>query len=216
MMSEIHDTLKRCRGRPRTRSDEDTMRLIIEAADRAFQSNGYAGTNIRAVAESAGISTKTLYKLVPTKDDLFEAVVRHRINRFLVDVSDGITDELDTREALERLLFAYGTLTLSPETIAIQRLVISECDRFPEIARSFYQLAIVPVNAEMENWLAEQRKRGTLRIDDVHIACGLLRGMMIMEPQRSTMMGQRSAPHRDEIAMRAKHCAAIFYNGCKA
>lgn len=191
------------------------MRLIVEAADREFKSNGYAGTNIKAVAQGAGISTKTLYKLVPTKADLFEAVIRHRISRFLLNVSDVITDDLDTREALERILFAYGVLTLSEETIAIHRLVIGECDRFPEVARTFYRQAIVPVNAVVEDWLRRQNENGALHIADAHIASGMLRGMMTMEPQRSAMMGQRSAPHRDEIALRARQCAELFYHGCK-
>ncbi|MGO4674917.1 TetR/AcrR family transcriptional regulator [Bosea sp. 2YAB26] len=214
-MVQIHETVKRCRGRPQTRPDDETMRLIVEAADREFQSNGYAGTNIKAVADRAGVSTKTLYKLVPTKAGLFEATIRLRISRFLLDLDDEVGEELDPREALERILFAFGVLTLSAETIAINRLVIGECGRFPEVARAFYQLAIVPVNGVIEAWLTQQKDKGTLRIDDVHIASGMLRGMMIMEPQRTAMMGQRAAPHRDEIALRARQCAEVFYNGCR-
>jgi AcrR family transcriptional regulator len=153
---------------------------------------------------------------VPNKAELFEAVIRRKISRFLLDVDDVVTDELDTKEALERILFAFGVLTLSEETIAINRLVIGECERFPEIARAFYQSAIVPVNGVIEAWLNKQKAKGVLRVDDVHIASGMLRGMMIMEPQRTAMMGQRSAPHRDEIAFRAKQCAEVFYYGCKA
>lgn len=192
------------------------MRLLVEAADREFQANGYAGANIKAVAQRAGVSTKTLYKLVPTKAELFEAVIRHRIDRFLIDVDVEVGDDLDTREALERILLAFGMLTLSEETIAINRLVISECERFPELARAFYQSAIIPVNGVIESWLTRQKEKGRLKIDDVHIASGMLRGMMILEPQRTAMMGQRAAPHRDEIALRAKQCAEVFYNGCKA
>ncbi|WP_131855263.1 TetR/AcrR family transcriptional regulator [Bosea sp. BK604] len=214
-MRQIHESVRRSRGRPQIRSGEDTMCLVVDAADHEFQANGYAGTNIKSVSERAGISTKTLYKLVPTKAELFEAVIRRRIGRFLLDVDDEISDDLDPREALERLLLAFGMLTLTPDTIAINRLVISESERFPEVARAFYQSAIVPVNGVIEGWLTRQKDKGTLRIDDVHIASGMLRGMMIMEPQRTAMMGQRAAPHRDEIALRAKQCAEVFYNGCK-
>lgn len=215
-MRQIHETVRRCRGRPQIRPDADTMRLLVEAADREFQANGYAGANIKAVAQRAGVSTKTLYKLVPTKAELFEAAIRHRIDRFLLDVDVEVSDDLDTLEALERILLAFGMLTLSAETIAINRLVISECERFPELARAFYQSAIIPVNGVIESWLTRQKEKGRLKIDDVHIASGMLRGMMILEPQRTAMMGQRAAPHRDEIALRAKQCAEVFYNGCKA
>jgi len=215
-MRQIQETVRRPRGRPQIRSDEETLLILFEAADREFQLNGYAGTNINCVAQRAGVSTKTLYKLVPHKAELFECVIRHRISRFLLDVDDVVTDDLDTKEALERILFAFGELTLSEETIAINRLVIGECERFPEVARAFYESAIVPVNGVIEDWLIRQKEKGTLRVDDVHIASGMLRGMMIMEPQRTAMMGQRSAPHRDEIAFRARQCAEVFYNGCRA
>jgi AcrR family transcriptional regulator len=215
-MRQNKETARRPRGRPQTRSDEDTLLLVVDAAEREFQLNGYAGANIKAVAQRAGISTKTLYKLVPTKAELFESVIRHRISRFMLDLGDEISDELAPREALERILFAFGELTLSAETISINRLVIAECGRFPEVARAFYQSAIVPVNGAIENWLMKQKHKGVLRIDDVHIASGMLRGMMIMEPQRSAMMGQRAAPHRDEIAFRARQCAEVFCTGCMA
>lgn len=215
-MRQNHETVKRSRGRPQKRCDADTLHLIVAAADHEFQSKGYAGTSIMTVAQRAGVSTKTLYKLVATKAELFERTIQDRIGRFLLDVVDDVSDDLDPRAALEHILFAFGVLTLSPETIAITRLVISECERFPEVARAFYQSAIVPVNGIIEAWLTTQKDKGLLRFDDVHITSGLLRGMMIMEPQRTAMMAQRGAPHRDEIALRARQCADVFYNGCKA
>ena len=85
-------------------------------------------------------------------------------------------------------------LTLSAEVIAINRLVIGESERFPEIAKTFYQSAIVPVNAIIEGWLTSAGRQGRLRIDDIHVASGMLRGMMIFEPQRIAMLRQREAP----------------------
>jgi hypothetical protein len=44
----------------------------------------------------------------------------------------------------------------------------------------------------------------------------MLRGMMIMEPQRAVMLGQRPAPDAEEIAARASMCARLFLNGCRS
>ena len=46
-------------------------------------------------------------------------------------------------------------------------------------------------------------------------ATSMLRGMMIMEPQRAVMMGQREPPEVAEIEQRAKLCARLFLGGCK-
>jgi len=204
---------KRPRGRPQLRSDDDTRELIVEAAAREFQANGYAGTSMGFVAQHAGVSTKTLYRLVPTKADLFTGVVTSRIRQFLLNIDEHVLDGQDLDAGLEHILIAFGTLTLSAEVIAMNRLVIGESERFPEIAKTFYENAIVPVNAVIEGWLQRQSDLGRLRIDDVHIASGMLRGMMILEPQRVAMLRQREAPERPEIVMRARLCAKLFLHG---
>jgi AcrR family transcriptional regulator len=215
-MVEIQTTLRRPRGRPQVRSDEDTFRLVIEAAALEFPANGYAATSMVAVAQRAGISTKTLYRLIPTKQDLFGMVVTDRIGRFILAIDDETLGALDLAEALERILMAYGQLTLNAETIALIRLVIAECDRFPEIAAAFYERAIVRTNAAIIAWLRRQCERGSIWVDDLEAASGMLRGMMIQEPQREVMLGQRGAPSADEIAARARACAQLFLNGCRA
>ena len=68
----------------------------------------------------------------------------------------------------------------------------------------------------MANWLRRQCERGLIKLDDPQTAAGILRGMMIMDPQRAAMLGQRSAPGPDEIAQRAKICARLFLDGCRA
>jgi AcrR family transcriptional regulator len=215
-MRQIQNGVSRPRGRPPIRSDDDTRRLIIEAAGQEFRANGYAATSMNEVAQRAGISTKTLYRLIPTKAELFTNVVSDRIGRFILAIDEEVLDALDLPAALERILIAYGTLALDPEPIAINRLVIGESDRFPEIATTFYEAAIVRTNQAIESWLRRQCERGRLRLDDPEVASGMLRGMMVMEPQRAVMLGQRAVPDAAEIARRARLASHIFLNGCRA
>ncbi|MBB3145896.1 AcrR family transcriptional regulator [Phyllobacterium trifolii] len=213
-MVVIHKIEKRPRGRPQVRCDDDTRNLIVEAANAQFHESGYAAVSISAIAQNAGVSTKTLYRLFPTKADLFACMISARIGRFLlaVDPAGHINDDLGV--GLEHVLIAYGMLTLSDDTIGIMRLVIGESDRFPELAASFYERAIVRTNTLMEAWLREQVERGRIKLDDPHAASGMLRGMMVMEPQRAAMLRQKSAPNVEEIVARAKMCADLFLKGC--
>lgn len=215
-MSENAGVTRRTRGRPQLRPDQETRRLVVEAARREFQANGYAGANMAAVAQRAGVSTKTLYRLIPTKADLFRCVVTERISRFMLELDEAAFDPLSIEDALARMLTAYGTLTLEGDTIAIYRLVLSEGDRFPEIAATFYDVAIHRTSDAMEAWLRRRCERGLITLDDPAAATGMLRGMMIQEPQRAVMMGQRAAPGAAEIAQRARSCARLFLEGCRA
>jgi AcrR family transcriptional regulator len=214
-MFQNEGSVRRCRGRPQIRPDDETRRLVIEAAAREFQEKGYAGTGMSAVAQRAGVSTKTLYRLVPAKHDLFGLVLTDRIGRFILEIDIDPLCDLDPVVSLERILLAFGTFVLNDETIAINRLVISECDRFPEIATSFYQRAVGPTNATISAWLQRQSDRGLISLDDPDVAAGLLRGMMSQELQRGVLLGQRPVPDAAEIAARAKTCARLFLDGCR-
>ena len=55
----------------------------------------------------------------------------------MLDIDPEALDAFDLTEAVEHILIAFGTLTLDRETIALVRLVIGECDRFPEIGAAF-------------------------------------------------------------------------------
>jgi AcrR family transcriptional regulator len=215
-MVQIQQSVKRPRGRPQIRCDEETRQLIIESASKEFQAKGYAATCICDVAQRAGVSTRTLYRLFPAKAALFRAVVAHRIGGFVLAIDPQALGGLDLEAALKRILAEFGALTLNEEVIAINRLVIGECERFPEIAAAFHEAAILRVTGAIAGWLRRQCERGVIKLDDPQAAAGMLRGMMIMDPQRAVMLGQQSAPSQSEIAARAKVCAQLFLNGCRS
>ena len=52
-----------------------TQARILEAADQAFHSHGYAGTTVAAVAEAAGVSVAAVELAFPTKPDLLKAAI---------------------------------------------------------------------------------------------------------------------------------------------
>ncbi|MGO9421578.1 TetR/AcrR family transcriptional regulator [Roseiarcus sp.] len=217
-MVEISEaqTSKRCRGRPQVRCDDDTRALIVDAASREFQTKGYEATCIADVAGRAGVSTKTLYRLIPTKAELFADVISDRIRRFVLEFDVSPIDTLDAAAAIERMLVIFGTLALEPQTVALTRLVIGECRSFPEVGAAFYENAILRTTKAMEDGLRRLRDRGLIALDDPREAASMLRGMMVMEPQRAAMLGQIEPPDGEAIAARARRCARLFLDGCAA
>jgi transcriptional regulator, tetR family len=61
----------------------NTREKILVAAKREFLEKGFAGTNVRAVAQCAGVTTGALYNLFKNKDGIFEALVGGVFNEFL-------------------------------------------------------------------------------------------------------------------------------------
>jgi len=63
--------------------DEVTARTsVVEAADRLFYLRGVQAVGMDAVRAEAGLSLKKIYSLFSSKDELIEAVLRHRAERW--------------------------------------------------------------------------------------------------------------------------------------
>lgn len=60
---------------PRRRAQaEATQRVILEAAQRLFDRQGYAATSVAAIAEEAGVALKTVYVAFGTKAGVLRAL----------------------------------------------------------------------------------------------------------------------------------------------
>ena len=207
---------RRPRGRPQVRPDEETLRVIVDAARDEFLSRSFGDVSMASVAGRAGVSTKTMYRLVPTKADLFRQVVSARIGQFILELDIETLDAVEPVEALTRILTVWSDLMLSADATAMYRVALTERDRFPEIATFFFENAIGPAGQILEAWLRRQSARGILTLADPVLASGMLRGMMAMEPQRAALLGQCPLPDAAEIAARARSSAELFVNGCRA
>ena len=213
-MGPRNKTVKRGRGRPQARPDEVTRRLIHEAARQQFLESGYAVTCMEAVAARAGVSTKTLYRLIPTKAALFEEMVSARLDQFFAGIAADVVDSPDLASALETMLIDCAGFTLDTEVIGLHRLVIAESDRLPELARAFYKNGVQRVPVALAEWLDTQCKRGKLRLEDPKAAAGMLLGMMISEPLRAAMLQQGKPLSAKAVRERARTCAQLFLRGC--
>jgi AcrR family transcriptional regulator len=206
----------RPRGRPPVRSDEETKQIVFEAARHAFAVDGYAATSTEELARSAGISTKTLYRLFPGKAALFEAMCADRLERLLSAVDLQASDEVDIQTGLRAALLACADLALDPEVVALQRMVLQESAAFPELAANFYKNGISRTAIALARWLRVQVKKKLIAIDDVDEAAGMLIGMVASAPQRAAIYGGMPLPSRKDIERRVRTCAALFLDGCRA
>ena len=207
---------RRCRGRPQVRPDDETRQIIYEAARHAFADGGYAATSIEAVARRAGVSTRTLYRLIPNKASLFDGMVTDRLDRTLASVDLNAIDHAEIEEALYAALMACAELTLDEEVIALQRMVLQEAGKFSDIAGMFYKNGIQRITAALADWLRVQQKRGLIDLDDIDEAAGMLLGMVASAPRRAAMFGGVPLPPRSQIEARVRRCAALFLRGCQA
>lgn len=205
---------RRGRGRPQARPDDETRVVILEAARQEFAASGYAATSMEGVARRAGVSTRTLYRLIPNKAALFEGMITDRIDGFVSRVRLRACDGSDIEAALREALIVCGELILDGTVIETQRMILGESEQFPEIAELFYNKAIKRTESTLANWLKAQAERGLISIDNATDAAGMLLGMLAFQPQRAVMFGHAPAPGRKELERRAQAVVKLFLRGC--
>jgi AcrR family transcriptional regulator len=216
-MAEAKSSLqRRDRGRPQLRPDDETRQIIYEAARHEFAANGYAATSTETVARRAGISTKTLYRLVPNKAALFAGMVSDRLDRFLSDFNIHVAHDADIETGLNAALLAVADLALDPEVVALQRIILQETGQFSDLATAFYNNGIVRTAAALSNWLRLQTRRGLIDLDNADEAAGILIGMVVLAPQRAAIFGGVKLPSRAQTSARVARCVTLFLRGCEA
>ena len=123
-------------------------RAIVLAAREHFLQDGFAGTSMDAVANSAGVSVKTIYSHFANKDELFSKVMIATCADHLPSSELPPDSELAERfawyrEATQRGLMEAGQEylrhLLSEEQLALYRVVTRDADRFPDLGRQYHK-----------------------------------------------------------------------------
>ncbi len=123
-------------GRP-PRADALLLReRILKVATELFLAHGYGSTSIESVAARAGISKRTFYDRFEDKAVLFAAVVHRIIDEIRPPQSVPLLAGGTLPEILKRLAGLILVAALSPQAIALHRLVTGESSRFPELAHA--------------------------------------------------------------------------------
>ena len=112
---------------------------ILAAAKRTFLQRGFGAVSMDAIAREAGVSKATVYAHFAGKEELFGAVIGRECERFLASFSAGELDPGDVRASLTVLGRRFLELVLSPDGLALHRIILAEVTRFPMLGEVFWR-----------------------------------------------------------------------------
>jgi AcrR family transcriptional regulator len=133
-----------------------------------------------AIAREAGVSKATVYAHFTGKEELFGAVIGGECEQYLADFSAGELDPADVRASLTTLGRRFLELLLSPDAIALHRIILGEVSRFPALGEVFWRAGPERNLLQIETFLRAATAAGSLQIPDPRRAAeqfvGLVRG----------------------------------------
>lgn len=116
---------------------------ILDAALDLFVEKGFATTRLEDVAQRAGVSKGTVYLYFDGKEDLFKAVIRSGMVRAIEEAERRVAAYPGSAPDLLRELYTAWWQNIGGTKLSgIPKLMISEAQNFPELARFYYEEVI--------------------------------------------------------------------------
>ncbi|WP_448006445.1 TetR/AcrR family transcriptional regulator [Agromyces bauzanensis] len=113
---------------------EERLPRVIEAAIAAFARTGYRGTTVADVASEAGISSAYVFKLFPSKEQLFVGALDSCFDRVLEALGHGAESTSDQTPdgVLDAMGGAYAEL-IADRTLLMLQVHAQSAAEVPEI-----------------------------------------------------------------------------------
>lgn len=142
---------------------------IVEAASKLFQEFGYEGASMNELATRLRGSKATLYRYFPSKEALFDAVIRASSMSHLSQAVEDLQSQptasggSQLRPALQQFGETMLRVTVdSTSALAVYRMVVAEAGR-SEVGELFYKAGprdcIVALGALLESAIARHELR---------------------------------------------------------
>lgn len=154
-------------GGARQRRKEARPSEIVEVAIECFLENGFEATKLDEVARRSGIAKGTIYLYFETKEQLFRAVVQHVISSNLKDIEVAAsTFDGSLTDLVPAITSKVVKVLATSRAPALARLILREADRFPDLARVWFEDVATPVLSSFETILKRAQASGEIREGD--------------------------------------------------
>jgi AcrR family transcriptional regulator len=147
----------------RQRRKEARPGEIVQIALECFLEAGFEATKLDEIARRGGFAKGTIYVYFQTKEDLFRAVVKEVMDKNLAGLATTAAFDGPFEEMLPAFLAELVETVLASRAPAMLKLILREADRFPDLARIWFEHAVLPVIRSLESAVAQAQKRGELR-----------------------------------------------------
>jgi TetR/AcrR family transcriptional regulator, regulator of autoinduction and epiphytic fitness len=153
----------------KTRDKSKKRATILDGAIDVFISMGYELASMDKIAETAGVSKRTVYNHFSSKENLFQAIV----NDFLAQRQILKIITYNSEKSLEEQLLTFANAEIflidSPRRLEISRFLTMVFLKDINLARD--TVAKYPPNYNMLlDWLKEAEKDGKIKTDNLLLA----------------------------------------------
>jgi AcrR family transcriptional regulator len=188
---------------------------ILDGARRVFLSEGFAAASMGEIAREAKVSKGTLYVYFDSKESLFAALIedaKRETSERLLSAEAAVREARATDPEAFLLTLATGLIEKfrMPKHVAMVRMVMGAAEKFPALARQFYEAGAGYGHGRLTGWISEQAAAGRLRVADPDIAAWQFIGMCCHPISARVTLGNMPVPDDARIRAYAEAAVATF------
>ena len=188
---------------------------IERAAARVFLRDGYAGASVDVIAREAGVSKATLYSYFRSKEELFGAIICQQCGQLVVEAQTSEAAGASPEQILRRLGERFLENILSPNLLALYRVVAGEAYRFPALGKTIYESGPGSARLALADYLRDLTKKGWLAVKHPEMAADQFFGSLLGGIHFRQILEIEAPPSKRTIEAWVDNAVAAFLTGYK-
>jgi AcrR family transcriptional regulator len=171
---------------------------ILDVASTYFQTFGYNGSSISAMARESGISKESIYRYFKSKNALFLAVIDQELTQYKKKLTHLVANSVSAtlHESLVNIAGTLLSLLMNDRQQAVRRLVFNEVRRSPEIGRYYYEIGPALAYENLEKFFSSVREKSEFSPGNLS---RYFMALVLHELMLERSCGVRANPTPDEI-----------------
>lgn len=138
---------------------------LIGVAVGLFSRKGFSGTTTKEIAAAAGVTEALIFRHFPTKDALYDAILRWRVEKCgtqnWLELLQPLADNRDDEGIIRAV--TSGLLEFHRENVDFLRLMFFAVLENHELAQSFRESQIRPVYEFLTNYISMRQQEGAFK-----------------------------------------------------
>jgi len=187
---------------------------ILSAATDVFLERGYEGARLEEVIRRSGGSLATLYAQFGGKAGLFGAIIAsicEEVTSRLPDLEEATSDTPE--EVLLAFANSYLGLLLTPVSLALYRVIMSEGARVPELGRAVFEAGPATAAKRLAAYLRQQAAEGALAVCDPDLAARQFLEVVKGDLHFRALLGSGDPPSAEEVDACVRVATRTFLYG---
>jgi len=186
---------------------------ILDAATEVLIEQGYERASVSEIGRRAGGSLQTLYRQFGSKEGLVRAILERKCRSVYEPLEAPEILEREPEQALRELGLRLARLSLSPEALMVNRIVLAEGYRQPALRRMFYEEGPGRARALLADYFRRQVEQGRMRLDDCDVAAMQFLEMVKGSYATRALLGEPPAADDPAVETAIRQAVETFLHG---